>query len=193
MTQLYFVRHAQPSYRLGTDSTYALSEEGRQDRMKAAELLYSVSFDAAVSSPYRRSIETIRPLIDAQRLSLETDDRLRERDKGEGSNHHEMFRRRWADFSYHEKDGECLADVQTRNMAAVNDILKKYCDKTVLIGTHGTALSTIIHYYDHSFGFSGFMRIIDYIPYVIRFDYEGQTFVGMEELLYVAKEYHGVK
>ncbi len=79
------------------------------------------------------------------------------------------------------------------NIAAVNDILKKYRDKSVLIGTHGTALSLIINYYDNSFGLDGFMRIIDYMPYVIRMDFEGEYFAGKQELGFVKKEFHGQK
>ena len=37
MTGLYFVRHAQPDYRTGTDRTFSLSEEGMSDRLKALE------------------------------------------------------------------------------------------------------------------------------------------------------------
>ena len=38
-------------------------------------------------------------------------------------NNLELFRRRWADFSWREPGGECLADVQARNIAALNDVL----------------------------------------------------------------------
>lgn len=193
MTHIYFVRHAQPDYRTGEDGTYGLSADGIIDRLKAAELLSDIKLDVAISSPYRRSIETIRPCADEHKLDIFTDIRLRERDKGQAGNNHELFKRRWSDFSYCEEGGECLGDCQKRNIAAVNDILKKYSDKSVLIGTHGTALSLIINYYDNSFGFDGFMRIIDYMPYVIRMDFEGKDFVGMRELGFVEKEFHGQK
>ena len=102
MTTLYFVRHAQPDYRTGDNPTFALSEEGEKDALLAADHLKDIRFDAAVSSPYRRSIDTIRPIILSQKLKLKTDIRLRERDNaGRGSNTPEMFRRRWNDFDYH--------------------------------------------------------------------------------------------
>lgn len=193
MTQIYFVRHAQPDYRQGVDSTYYLSEEGMTDRLKAAEVLKNIHFDIAISSPYRRSIDTIQPIIDTQHLSLITDVRLRERDKGEGGNNHEMFRKRWADFEYHEEGGECLQSVQNRNIAALTDILKNYQNKIILIGTHGTALSTIINYYDSSFLCDGFMRIINYMPYVIRFDFDNEKFIKSKEIFFIEKDFHGVK
>ncbi len=193
-TKIYFVRHAQPDYRQGNDSTYSLSDEGIEDRMRAVEVLEKIHLDAAVSSPYKRSIETIMPCAEEHGLTIETDIRLRERDKGEGiPNNLEMFRKRWEDMHFCEKGGECLADCQKRNIAAVNDILVKYEGKSVLVGTHGTALSTIINHYDSSFGFKQFMRIIDFMPYVICMKFDGSDYCGYEEMAYVEKEYHGKK
>ena len=102
-----------------------------------------------------------------------------------------MFKKRWADFSYHEEGGESLGECQKRNIEAIGDILEKYDGKSILIGTHGTALSTIINRYDASFGLEAFMRIINYMPYVVRMDFEGKEYIGMEELAFVAKKFHG--
>ena len=146
MTVLYFVRHAQPDYRQGVNSTFVLSEEGMNDRMRAAEVLEGVRFDRAVSSPYTRSVLTIMPIVESKGLELTFDERLRERDN-QGGNTRDMFRRRWADFDFHEEGGESLGSTQERNVAAVRDILSKYEGETVLVGTHGTALSTIINQY----------------------------------------------
>ena len=194
MTQLYFVRHAQPDYRQGNNRSFSLSEEGMSDRMGAAEILDKVRFDIAVSSPYARSLETIEPVVSAQGLKLITDERLRERDNaGGGSNSQEMFRRRWADFDFHEEGGESLRSTQQRNIDAVFDILDAYESRTVLVGTHGTALSTIINYFRPDFLYDSFMRIIDFMPYVLRMDFEKRELIGTEELFFIKKEFHGVK
>ena len=36
-------------------------------------------------------------------------------------------------------------------MEALNEILSDNADKEIVIGTHGTALSTILNFYDNSF------------------------------------------
>lgn len=59
---------------------------------------------------------------------------------------HAMFQKRWADHDYHEEGGESLAMVQERNIEALNEILSENIDKEVVIGTHGTALSTILNW-----------------------------------------------
>lgn len=194
MTKLYFVRHAQPDYRQGNNRSFSLSDEGMADRMGAAAALENVKLDAAVSSPYKRSIETIEPIIAAHELKLVTDERLRERDNSGGSsNSHEMFRRRWADFAFHEEGGESIGSTQQRNIAAVFDILEKYNGMNILVGTHGTALATIINYFRPEYLCDSFLRIIDFMPYVFRMDFEGRKLIGSKELFYIKKEYHGVK
>ena len=120
-----------------------------------------------------------------------TDERLREREKGSEGNNHGMFQKRWADHDYYEEGGESIAMVQKRNMEALNEILSDNADKEVVVGTHGTALSTILNFYDKSFSCEDFLRIIDWMPYIIELDFEGDKLVGKHEHCYVEKEFKG--
>ena len=54
----------------------------------------------------------------------------------------------------------------------MNEILADNTDKESVIGTHGTALSTILNFYDSNFGCEDFLRIIDWMPYIIELDFE---------------------
>jgi len=81
--------------------------------------------------------------------------------------------------------------VQERNMAALNDILSNDAGKNIVVGTHGTAFSTILNFYDNSFGCEDFLRIIDWMPYVIELDFEGNTLVSKTEHVYHEKEFKG--
>ena len=56
-----------------------------------------------------------------------------------------------------------------------------------MVGTHGTALSTILNYYDSTFGVEGFLRIINYMPYIIRLGFDGMKLIEKEEILIVDK------
>ena len=114
-------------------------------------------------------------------------ERLRERETVPGGNVRELFQRRWADFDWHEEGGECLRSVQARNIAALTDILNESREKTVVIGTHGTALSTILHYYDPSFNCASFMRFIDWMPFVVELDFEGTRYLSRTERVHVEK------
>ena len=191
MTNIYFVRHAQPDYAFAEASKRPLTEEGERDTLKVVEAMKDIRIDFAISSPYKRSYDTIKQTADEHGLDIAIDDRLHERINGKNSNNIEMFRKRWADLSYSESDGECLQSVMDRNIAAVNDMLDAHRDENIMVGTHGTALSTILHYYDNSFGVDEFMRLIDFMPYIIRLGFNGRELVEKEEILIVKKEFKG--
>ena len=102
-----------------------------------------------------------------------------------------MFKKRWDDHNYHEENGESIAMVQKRNIEALNEILATNLDKEIVIGTHGTALSSILNFYDNSFGCEDFLRIIDWMPYIIELDFDGNDFVGKHEHCHVEKQFKG--
>lgn len=189
MTIIYFVRHAQPEHAWEDDRTRPLTGEGRRDSAIVFEFLKDKHIDAFYSSPYKRSVDTIADSADFFGKDIITDEDLREREKGENGNNHGMFHKRWADHNYHEEGGESIAMVQKRNMRALTEILRDNIDKEVVVGTHGTALSTILNFYDKSFGCDDFLRIVDRMPYVIELDFEGDKLVGKVEHCYVLKEF----
>ncbi|MDW2798646.1 histidine phosphatase family protein [Clostridium boliviensis] len=76
--------------------------------------------------------------------------------------------------------GESLRDIQERNIKALTDILREYKDEAVVIGAQGTALSTVIHYYDQSFGFAEFQQIRNLMPWIVKFTFEAEEFMGID-------------
>jgi len=67
------------------------------------------------------------------------------------------------------------------------EVLRDYAGKTVIIGTHGTALSTILNHYNPQFGLEDFLRIVRWMPYVIEMVFEGEKLLEIRELAYVDK------
>lgn len=191
MTKVYFVRHAQPDFHHENDRTRPLTEEGAADSKIVLELLKDKEIDVFYCSPYKRSLDTIRETADYYRMDINTDERLREREKGVDGNNHGMFRKRWEDHDYHEDGGESIAMVQNRNIEALKKILDRHDGQNIVIGTHGTALSSIMNYYNPLFGCNEFLRIIDWMPYVVEADFNGQEFCGVIEHGYVEKEFKG--
>ncbi|MEY8530561.1 MULTISPECIES: hypothetical protein [Lactobacillus] len=53
-------------------------------------------------------------------------------------------------------------------------------NKTIIVGSHGTAIGTIINYYDSSFTYEKFVKIQPLMPFVIKAEFKGL----------VLKEYH---
>ena len=191
MTTIYFVRHAQPDHEWKDDRTRPLTDEGKMDAKQVMEFFKGKKIDAFYSSPYKRSVETIKETAELFEMEIKTDERFRERQKGENGNVHGMFEKRWADLTYHEEGGESIAMVQERNIAALRDILKENRGKTIVIGTHGTALSSILHYYDPSYDCQSFLRIIDWMPFIVEMNFEGEKCVQKAEHLHIEKEFKG--
>lgn len=192
MTRVYFVRHAQPEHNWKEDRTRPLTEEGKKDSEIVLDFFKDKKIDAFYCSPYKRSLDTIADTAAFFGKEIITDERFREREKGPGGNNHGMFQKRWADHDYHEEGGESIAMVQKRNIEALNEIISENTDKEIVVGTHGTALSTILNFYDNSFGCEDFLRIIDWMPYIVELDYEGDKLVGKQEHCHVEKEWRNM-
>lgn len=190
MTNIYFVRHAQPVHNWRDNATRPLSEEGINDTKKVIDALKDTHLDYAICSPYQRSIDTIKDCAKFHGLEIHTDDRLRERTSGFNGNNMEMFYKRWSDMDYYEDGGESLGSVQDRNIQAIMEILKYHEGKNILVGTHGTALSTILNYFDKSFNCDSFFRIIDYMPYIIKLTFNESKLVNSQEILIVEKVFN---
>lgn len=191
MTAVYFIRHAQSNKFEKDDRTRPLTDEGMADTLKVTDALKNTGIKHIISSPYTRTIQTVTNLSEALGVKIETEEDLRERNAGQwhGDNFFDFIKMQWADFNYHILDGECLADVQKRNISALNRIIEKYKNETIAIATHGTALSTIINYYYPKYNFQSFMRIVDYMPYVVKMVFENEKCMSFEEVLIIEKEY----
>lgn len=184
MTTVYFVRHAQPNYDNHDDLTRELTEKGLKDRLRVGMALENVPIDAVLSSPYKRAVDTVQPLADARSLSVETDSDFRERKVGDGwlEDFTSFAKRQWADFDFALEHGESLRQVQQRNLAALARVLQRYPDHTVVIGTHGTALSTLMEYFAPPFGYEGFDRIRGVMPWVVRMTFAGERCTDVTEI-----------
>ncbi len=180
MTTVYFIRHAEPNYDNHDGLTRELTPKGKADRKQVTALLEGKQVDAVLSSPFLRSIQTVDHFAQSRGLPVTLVEDFRERKVSDGwiVDFNGFAQKQWADFDYKLPGGESLQEVQNRNIAALSQILTQYPDKTVVIGSHGTALSTIIHYYDPSFGYEDFNAIKKVMPWVVKFIFEGRTYLG---------------
>ena len=182
MTQLYFVRHAQPNYRNHDDAGRELSPKGLIDRELVTAFLLDKGVTAVLSSPYRRAVETVRHFADTVRLPVIHMSEFREREvAAEWIDDFDGFcRQQWANFDFRLPGGECLREVQERNISGVNRVLRDYAGQRVVIGGHGTSIAAVLNHYTPSFGYEGFESIRRQMPWIVRLDFEGYEFFGME-------------
>ena len=178
-TNVYFIRHAEPNYDNHDDMTRELSEKGMKDRVLVTEFLKDKQIDAVLSSPFKRAVDTVRDFAEKSGLEIEVVEDFRERriDNCWIEDFKGFCKKQWEDFNYKLSDGESLEEVQTRNIAALKNVLKRYEGKNLVVGSHGTALSTIINFYDKSFGYAQFEEIRGLMPWVVPFSFEGDVCV----------------
>lgn len=183
MTHVYFVRHAQPNYDNHDDMLRELTPKGLQDRKLVTFFLQDKAIDVVLSSPYKRSVDTVKDFADTYGFDIETIDDFRERkiDSCWIEDFNSFSKRQWEDFDYKLQDGETLREVQSRNIAALENVVQTYENRNVVIGSHGTALSTIINYYQSAFQFAEFEKIKSLMPWIVCFTFDRAQCVQIEQ------------
>lgn len=175
MTTVYFVRHAEPDLSNHNDLTRDLTPKGIEDRKFLIDYFKNKKLDVAFSSPFKRAIRTIEPVAKSRNLKINQILEFCERKIGDEwiSNFHEYCQKQWFDFDYKLENGESLNDTQKRNINALKNILADYPDKNIIIGSHGTAIGTIINYFDSNFDYPAFSKIQPIMPFVAKFNFSG--------------------
>ena len=183
MTNIYFVRHAEPNYNNHDDLSRELSPKGMIDRELVTEYLADKQVDIVLSSPYKRAVDTVAHFASLRDLPITIIDDFRERkvDSSWIDDFEAFTRSQWADFNYKLTDGETLSEVQKRNIVALREVIRQHEGKTVVIGSHGTALSTVINYFVLQFGIEEFTRIKSIMPWIVHFSFRGNDCVQIEE------------
>lgn len=173
-TEIYFVRHASPNYDNHEDSERELTAKGLEDSKLVTSFLNDKKIDVVLSSPYRRAVDTVKNFADTKNLKINLCSDFRERKVGNmWIENFEMFsKRQWEGFDYKLPEGESLKEVQKRNIDALAEILKKCEGKRIVIGSHGTALCTVIHYFVPIFGYEDFQKIKNLMPWIVTFCFQ---------------------
>jgi len=162
-----------------------LTERGMADRLSVTRFLWDKHISAVFSSPYKRATDSISDFASKAGLKIQIVDEFRERecdsDWDKKNDFYSLFQRQWANFDYTISDGESLRTVQNRNIQALSNILKQNIGENIVIGTHGLALSTIINYYDKSYGYEDFVKMLPICPYAVKMVFDGQRCIEIKQ------------
>jgi len=182
MTHVYFIRHAEPNHQNHDDQSRELTHKGLEDRKLVTNFLIDKQIEVAYSSPYKRAIDTISHFAETINLNINLEPILKERTISNNwiEDFQSYAKKQWMDFDFKLIGGESLFQVQMRNISCLNDILKKHQGMNIIIGTHGTALSTIINYYDKSFNYESFLRIKDVMPLIVHAVFKNEQMISYQ-------------
>ena len=157
MTELYIIRHGETE--LNTTGVYygwtdcGLSEKGVMQSEDLADILQNVSFDAVISSSLIRAVVTAVVVSGFAPEEIIRDDRLRELNFGdwEGIHHKEIkekHKEAWENWRSDWKNaappgGESFSEMYVRVKSCIEDILREYKGKRVLVVSHQGAMRII--------------------------------------------------
>lgn len=154
MTTIYLIRHGEAEgnvhRRIHGWYDALITENGFRQIAALEERFRSIHIDAVYSSDLYRTMTTARAIYVPKKLELHTDPELREinmgdwEDKTWGEVRHfdpenmNLFNR--CDPAWRAPNGENLAEVGQRVIAALERIAQKHPDQTVAVFCHGTAI-----------------------------------------------------
>lgn len=160
ITNIYFVRHANSSY-TPEELNRPLSEKGIKDAIKVTELLSHENITKAISSPYKRAIQTVEGTANHFGLSILIDEGFRERKLADRpiKNFDEVILKYWENFNFSLPQGETGYFAQDRGVQSLKNVLSTYCGENIVIGTHGNIMVLIMNYYDNKFNYDFWERL----------------------------------
>jgi 2,3-bisphosphoglycerate-dependent phosphoglycerate mutase len=157
---LYLVRHCSAT---GQEPDAPLTPEGeRQAELLAGRLadeLGRTETVRIVSSPYARAVGSVRPLAARLGVTVETDDRLRERVLGAAHlpDWLERLRESFEDADLCLEGGESSRQAAARGLAALVDARAR--GGAVVVVTHGTLLALLLRELDGRDGFEAWQGL----------------------------------
>jgi len=150
--KIYYVRHGQTDWNLtrkmqGGGTEKELNETGINQANETRKELENVKYDIIICSPMYRAKQTAEIINKDKNVKTIIDERIRERKLGKLEGHEitdEIEKQIWDyNLNYQIPEGENLHDFEKRILGFLEDIKKKYSDKTVLIVAHGGVAKVI--------------------------------------------------
>ena len=183
MNTIYFVRHAKPDFKIHDDLIRPLTEEGIASVERITAYFKDKNITRVYSSPYKRAVDTVSNISMFHNLRLELIEDFRERKITDSwiEDFESFSKQQWEDFDYKLLNGESLNEVKHRNIAALHRILNDCEDEVIVIGTHGTALSTVLNFYDETYGYDAFNQMKNKMPYIICATFDQTNLISYSE------------
>lgn len=160
-TFIYFVRHGIAPFALELERAggASLSEQGKVDAKKVAELLGNENIDVIVSSSYHRAKETVTPLAELLQKEIIQFNELIERPIASltyPTSEEQLLlgiEKSFTDIDFCMPEGETTRQAQERAIPIILKLLSDYEGKKIVIGTHGNIMTIILQYFDSNYGF----------------------------------------
>lgn len=174
LKKIYLVRHGKAE---GQAFESPLTEKGVKQASDLVTFFDNIIVERIISSPYKRAIQTIKPLAEKLNIKIEINSQLKERILSTEplpdwrANLKETFENPYMTFA----GGESSEEATRRMVEVVEGVFKSKLSNTVLV-THGNVMALLLKYYNKQFGFNEWAKLSNPDIYRLSLDSLGVTF-----------------
>jgi 2,3-bisphosphoglycerate-dependent phosphoglycerate mutase len=157
VSEILLVRHCEST---GQQPEAPLAPAGFESALELADVLAGQPVDHVLSSPFRRTLQTIAPFADRSGLPVHEDPRLAERQLSSEpcEDWQDQLRRTWHDFDYRAPGGETSREAQRRGRVVIDEVLGAGHRCAVLV-SHGNLIGLLLHSIDPGFDYDAWSRL----------------------------------
>jgi 2,3-bisphosphoglycerate-dependent phosphoglycerate mutase len=181
LTTIYFVRHAHSSY-TPDELKRPLSPAGLSDAEQVTKILQNEPINVAISSPYKRAVQTIAGISEHFNIPIREEVELRERllSAYPLEDFEIAVRTVWEDPSFSWPGGESNKEAQRRGVNCLLHLLEQYEGKSIVIGTHGNIMALIMQHFDPKYDFAFWQSLS--MPDIYKLVFSQHTLLSVERL-----------
>lgn len=189
-TIIYMVRHGEAPKK-GNERTRGLTEKGFLDAQLVTEILIDEEIDAVISSPYKRSILTVKKLAEKIKKEVIVYEDLKERIFSSEDNRISdkklipLLEKSFMEPYFALEGGESNADCQKRAIKVLIELLNIFRDKKIVVGTHGAVMTLMMRYFDSKYDLN-FLNSTSK-PDIYRMEFNEQKLVCVQRIWRVNK------
>lgn len=174
MKQLIIIRHCQAE---GQHKDSPLTQSGVNQAHRLAAFLNEqpIKLDRIISSPFMRTIETIKPYADEHNISIEQDRRLQERILSDEpiDDWIDVLETSFSDLDFQLPGGESSNDALKRGLEVLHQALEDAEHEHIAIVTHGNLLTLLLSQFEKEFGFVNWKMLTTPDVFVIQKEADG--------------------
>ena len=157
MKTIYLVRHASAE---GQPIEAPLTDQGRKQALALVDFFKRKEIDIIISSPFKRAIDTIKPLSNSMNVNILEDSRLGERVLSTVSfeDWRDKLKQSFDDFDLVFEGGESHTAGMERAKSLLEEVLCSEEDHILLV-SHGNMTTLLMRFFNENFGYDCLMEM----------------------------------
>lgn len=133
------------------------------------------NIDHVISSPYKRSIQTVERFAQRidKRVIIEKSFRERKLSEHPVENFHDAITKVWKNPAFSWEGGESNIVAQQRGVEAIIEVIRRYEGTNIVVGTHGNMMVLMMNYFGDKYDFN-FWENLD-MPDIYKLTFENEA------------------